>query len=137
MIFSGFKKCCYPMQKFGSDSERLFSIVIENDGEVLKWVKPAPGQFRIEHQPGKGYDPDFVVETATEKWICEPKKAGEMADEVVQSKARSAVRWCRHASEFASKSGGRPWKYALIPHDHIDTNMSFGYLANGHQILAG
>jgi len=132
MIFSGFTKCCYPMQKFGSDSERLFSIVLENDGAVLKWVKPAPGQFRIEHQPGKGYDPDFVVETANEKWICEPKKAGEMTDEIVLSKARAAVRWCGYASEFALESGGKPWKYALIPHDHIETNMSFGRLAQDH-----
>jgi type III restriction enzyme len=133
MIFSGFKKCCYPMQKFGSDSERVFAIILDDDGEVLKWVKPAPKQFRIEYAPGKGYDPDFVVETKAEKWICEPKKAGEMDDPIVQAKARAAVLWCSHATEAGTGMGnGKPWRYALIPHDRIEPQMSFRKLASDH-----
>lgn len=33
------------MQKFSSDPEGIFAMVLEDDGEVLKWVKPALAQF--------------------------------------------------------------------------------------------
>jgi type III restriction enzyme len=35
MLFGGFSKCLYPAQRFQSDSERRFSVVLENDSEVL------------------------------------------------------------------------------------------------------
>jgi type III restriction enzyme len=123
------------MQKFGSDPERIFAVILEDDGEVLKWVKPAPKQFRIEYAPSKGYDPDFVVETETEKWICEPKQAGEMDDPIVLAKARAAVLWCKQATE-AAMGTGKPWRYALIPHDRIEPQMSFRKLASDHMQTA-
>lgn len=43
MLFGGFDKCLYRIQKFDSDSERRFAIVLENDANVVKWVKPAKG----------------------------------------------------------------------------------------------
>jgi len=45
----------YGFQDF--DLQRL-----EDDDDVLKWMKPASGQFRIEYQNGQNYEPDFVVE---------------------------------------------------------------------------
>jgi type III restriction enzyme len=47
MLFSGFQKCLYPLQKFDSDAERRFAIPLEHDEEVLKWFKPAKGDFQI------------------------------------------------------------------------------------------
>jgi type III restriction enzyme len=47
----------------------------------------------------------------------------------VQSKADSAVRWCRHATEHAANVGGKPWKYLLIPHDEVaESNRLSDYL---------
>ena len=43
MIFGGFAKSLYAQQKFDSDPERRFSVVLENDKQVLKWVKPSKG----------------------------------------------------------------------------------------------
>ena len=47
MVFGGFERCLYPEQKFDSDSERAFAVLLEQEGSVLKWFKPGPKTFRI------------------------------------------------------------------------------------------
>jgi len=59
MHFGGFEKCLYPMQKYDSDSERRFSIVLEDDSNVMKWFKPAKGQFKIFYDKDSQYEPDL------------------------------------------------------------------------------
>jgi type III restriction enzyme len=129
MTFGGFKRCLYRVQKFDSDSERRFAVVLENDKEVLKWFKPAKGVLEINYSSESSYEPDFVVETNAEKLLCEPKSAAEMKDAQVIAKAKAAVEWCRHASDHERKHGGKPWTYLLIPHDVIADNMTLGGLA--------
>lgn len=119
MFFGGFRKCLYREQKFDSDSERRFAVVIENDRDVLKWFKPAKGDFQIHYASDDRYEPDFVVETKTAKFLCEPKAANEMDDPEIQAKARAAVEWCKNATQHELKHGGKPWTYLLIPHDVI------------------
>jgi type III restriction enzyme len=127
MAFGGFSRCLYPIQKFDSDSERKFSIILESDDQVKKWFKPGRGQFQIfyrdNHQFSE-YQPDFVVETEEGIFLCEPKASNEMEDATVLAKRDAAVEWCKHASAHASENEGKPWTYALIPHDAIQTNKS-------------
>jgi type III restriction enzyme len=129
MLFGGFRKCLYPAQKFDSDSERRFAVILEDDTDVLKWFKPAKGDFQIYYRQEEAYEPDFVVETKTRKWICEPKRASEMNDEVVLAKARAAALWCNRAS---SANEDKPWSYMLVPHDAILGNMTLSGLAAAH-----
>jgi type III restriction enzyme len=129
MLFGGFQKCLYSMQKFDSDSERRFAVILENDEDVLKWFKPAKGDFRIHYRHDESYEPDFVLETKNGKFLCEPKRASEMADEKVLAKANAATVWCRHATDHAKIAGGKPWTYLLIPHDQISEQMSLAGLA--------
>lgn len=74
-VFSGFERCIYPFQKFDSDGERRLAVILER--EALKWFKPATGQFRLYYRLGRqverSYEPDFVVETATSKYLIEVK----------------------------------------------------------------
>lgn len=44
------------------DSERRFAVILEDDNAVLKWFKPARGQFQIYYHKDQAYEPDFVVE---------------------------------------------------------------------------
>lgn len=132
ILFGGFRRCLYQVQKFDSDPERRFACILEDDPHVEKWFKPAKGQFQIyyrrahqEHQ----YEPDFAVETKTEKLLCEPKRANEMTDEVVLAKARAAAEWCANATEHAKTYGGKPWSYLLIPHDDITASSTIAGLA--------
>ena len=131
MLFGGFRKCLYPIQKFDSDPERRFAMILENDKNVLKWFKPAKGDFQIHYSHDEAYEPDFVVETVTEKFLCEPKRASEVTDDIVQSKADAAAVWCEQATAHAKTYGGKPWTYLLIPHDRIFAPMSLAGLAAG------
>jgi type III restriction enzyme len=125
MIFGGFKRCLYPVQKFDSDSERVLSVILDREAE--KWFKPARGQFQIFYKWGtdqREYQPDFVAETSKCIYMLEPKMRKDMEDPEVIAKKDSAVRWCQHASEHSVKNSGKPWKYLLIPHDAIAENMT-------------
>lgn len=124
MLFGGFEKCLYPTQKFDSDTERRFTVVIEKDAAVIKWFKPGKGVFQIRYSNDADYEPDFVVETETEKLLCEPKRADQMQDPIVQAKARAAVIWCEHATAHEKANHGKPWRYLLIPHEAIADNMT-------------
>ncbi|CAK01550.1 DEAD/DEAH box helicase [Bartonella tribocorum] len=126
LVFSGFKKCCYPLQKFDSvEGELRFAQILEDDSQVLKWMKPARGFFKIEYDKGSTYEPDFVVETKDAKYLCEPKKASEIQNVIVLKKREAAVQWCCHATRYAATYGGKKWYYVLIPHDAIKANSSF------------
>ena len=137
MLFSGFKKCLYRIQKFDSNPERRFAVVLENDKEVLKWSKPAKGGFQIHYPSDASYEPDFVVETKKEKFLCEPKSADEMEDHEVLLKAKAAAEWCRHATEHERRNGGKPWTYLLIPDDAIADNMTLQGFAARYAFQAG
>ncbi|HXF08753.1 MAG TPA: DEAD/DEAH box helicase family protein [Candidatus Acidoferrales bacterium] len=120
MLFGGFSKCLYPLQKFDSDSERRFAVILERD--ALKWFKPAKGQFQIFYKLGTEqpeYVPDFVVETDVAILMVETKARGDMGTPEVQAKAAAAVQWCRNACDYAASVGTKPWKYLLVPHDEI------------------
>ena len=124
MLFAGFRRCLYPAQRFQSDSERRFSVILEDDPEVTKWFKPGKGDFQIRYKGDMAYEPDFVVETKTAKLICEPKRASEMKDETVLAKADAAAIWCEYASSHEKEHRGKPWSYLLIPDDIITEAMT-------------
>ena len=121
MLFGGFARCLYPLQKFDSDTERRFAIILERDAE--KWFKPAKGQFQIFYKMGTEqpeYIPDFVVETDATIWMVETKARGDINMQEVQAKAAAALQWCQHASDFTASVGGKPWRYLLVPHDEVN-----------------
>ncbi|WP_350282363.1 DEAD/DEAH box helicase family protein [Nitrosomonas sp.] len=121
MLFGGFTKCLYPLQKFDSDTERRFAIILERDAS--KWFKPAKGQFQLYYKLGTEqpeYVPDFVVEMDSFILMVETKARADIGTQEVQAKAAPAMQWCRHASEHAKSIGTKPWKYLLMPHDEIN-----------------
>lgn len=118
-IFQGFKLCCFLEQMFHSDDERRFAVIVDEDASVVRWAKPGRNQFKIEYRRGDQYEPDFVVETQTEKLICEVKARNELEDPDVQAKARAARTWIGYANAHAQGTKGKKWRYLLIPHDEI------------------
>lgn len=134
-IFTGFNKSYHLLYKFDSKTEKDFSIILEQDNDVLKWLRPALNQFRIywAHN-SKQYQPDFVVESKDAIYIIETKKQDAINDDEVKDKTRAALEYCKYASEYTSSYGGKPWKYVLIPHNAVQTNMSFKYLVDQFEI---
>ncbi|MBA3912391.1 MAG: DEAD/DEAH box helicase family protein [Acidobacteriales bacterium] len=118
-VFGGFTKCCYALQKFHSDPERRFAVLIDDDGSVEKWLKPGRAQFQIEYRSGEGYEPDFVVETDQQMLICEVKARNELDDPIVVVKGAAARKWCKTANVHAVENGGKQWSYVLAPDDQV------------------
>ncbi len=133
-VFGGFSKCLYDFQKFDVDTERRFAVILEDDGDVLKWFKPARNQFQIYYNKDAAYEPDFVVETKKQLFLCEPKRADQLQNSDVVAKKMAASEWCKHATEHAQQHGGKPWSYLLIPHDAITGNMTLEGLASRYSV---
>ncbi|MHB1298030.1 MAG: DEAD/DEAH box helicase [Gemmatimonadaceae bacterium] len=127
--FVGFRRCLFGKQRFQSDAERRMAVLLENDADAsLKWFKPANGDVRIWLRGGQAYNPDFVVETATAKYLVEPKADNEMTSAEVLEKATAGRAWCGHASVWEKRTGGKPWQYVLVPDSAITSNATLGGL---------
>jgi type III restriction enzyme len=136
MLFGGFQRGLYSVQKFDSDTERRLAIIRDRDSQ--KWFRPAVGQFQISYKLGvlqHDYQPDFVAETADCIYMLEPKAKNQLTSSEVLAKKDAAVLWCSRATTHALSNGGKPWKYLLIPHDVIAENMTLTGLVS--QFIVG
>lgn len=124
-LFTGYKKGYYTENGFDSDTERLFSIILEEDPEVIRWIKPPLNQLGLFWQAGQQYNPDFLVETATHKYMVEVKAANEVMAQDVVAKAREGIRWCRFAS--TADPDHKPWVYRLITDENIHPGNTCRY----------
>lgn len=124
-LFTGYKKSYYPDNAFDSDSERLFSIILEEDPDVIKWIKPPLNQLGLFWQAGQQYNPDFLVETTTGKYMVEVKASNEVGSDEVIAKAKEGIKWCRFAS--TADPDKKQWEYRLITDDNICLGNSCKY----------
>lgn len=133
-LFSGFVKSCHNLYKFDSKTEKDFAGILENDKDVLKWLRPAPNQFDIywNHNSSR-YRPDFIVETEDTIYMIETKKEGDIETSEVQEKSQAALEYCKYATEYTTHHSGKPWGYVLIPHNAVQSNMGFQYLVDKYK----
>ncbi len=129
-VYGGFARCLYRLQKFQSDTERQMALILDRDS--ARWFRPALGQFQIYYKVGhdqQEYQSDFVAESDGAVVMVETKRRADLQNADVLSKRDAGVQWCRHASDYAAKHGGKPWRYLLIPHDVVAENMTLEGLA--------
>ena len=133
-LFTGFKKCGYPVQKFQSNTERQFAELLEDEGRanITRWMKPAKNQFNIKYNGGVPYNPDFIIETANEMIIAEVKNHNEMNDDVVIAKASAADQWIGFVNEIVKEKGKKKWRYLLIPDNAISPSTTLNGLISAH-----
>jgi type III restriction enzyme len=125
-VFNGFSKSCHDKYKFNSIPEKRFAEIIENSDDVIKWLRPASKQFNIWYNNNSDrYVPDFVAETADLIYLIEIKAENELDDKIVKMKEEAAINYCKNATEINKVRKEKAWKYAIIPHDKTDTNMTF------------
>ena len=136
-IFNGFKKSCHNLYKFDSNTERLFAIVLENDKNILKWMRPSPKQFNIWYgsSGANKYEPDFIVEVIDKIYMVEIKASNEITNSIVLEKAKAAIKYCNTATKWNLENKGKTWEYALISHDEVHLNSSFNNLINNRIVL--
>lgn len=134
-VFTGFQKACHESYKFDNKTEKDFAIILEQDNNVIKWLRPVINQFYIYYNHNsQRYKPDFVVETVTAIYMIETKREIEIPAEQVQQKAKAALLFCTQASEYTQENGGKPWYYVLIPHNVVQVNMSFDTLVKRYRV---
>jgi len=124
-LFTGYQKAYYPENAFDSDSERLFSIILEEDPDVIRWIKPPLNQLGLFWQAGQQYNPDFLVETVNKKYMAEVKALNEAEDTEVIGKAREGIKWCRFAS--VADPDKKKWDYRLITDNNIHPGNTCRY----------
>lgn len=125
-VFTGYKKSYYNLNAFDSDTERLFSVILEDDKDVIRWIKPPLNQLGLFWQAGQQYNPDFLVETPTTKYMIEVKAKNEVNNPDVVGKAKEGIKWCKYASivDFDKK----PWEYKLITDEVISVGNTLKYI---------
>lgn len=125
-VFTGYKKSYYNINAFDSDTERLFSVILEDDKDVIRWIKPPLNQLGLFWQAGQQYNPDFLVETPTTKYMIEVKAKNEVNNPDVVGKAKEGIKWCKYASivDFDKK----PWEYKLITDEVIFVGNTLKYI---------
>lgn len=132
-LFTGYKKSYYPANAFDSDTERQFSIILEEDPDVIRWIKPPLNQLGLFWKAGQQYNPDFLVETTTGNYMVEVKALNEVTNEEVVSKAREGIRWCTFAT--TADPDHKTWEYRLISDDNIHPGNTCKYtLGTAHPI---
>ena len=134
LVFRGFEKACHFEYKFDSKTEQDLSFVLETDKDVLKWLRPAPNQFRMYwDNNSKKYEPDFIVETNSGIYMVETKAENEIHNTDVIQKMEAAKKYCQYATEFTTQHGGKPWQYLLIPHTAVSKTVSFNFLVANYK----
>ena len=132
-LFTGYKKSYYPANAFDSDTERLFSIILEEDPDVIRWIKPPLNQLGLFWKAGQQYNPDFLVETTTGKYMVEVKALNEVTSDEVVSKAREGIKWCQFAT--TADPDHKKWEYKLISDDNIQLGNTCRYtLGTAHAV---
>jgi type III restriction enzyme len=132
-LFTEYKKSYYPANAFDSDTERQFSIILEEDSDVIHWIKPPLNQLGLFWKAGQQYTPDFLVETTTGKYMVEIKALNEINNEEVVLKAREGIRWCTFAT--IADPDHKTWEYRLISDDNIQPGNTCKYtLGTAHHV---
>ena len=121
MVFTGFTKCLFTLQKFDSEPERVFSEILERTATVQKWFKPTLSNLRLYYGPNE-YTPDFVVESDAQKLLVEVKASNQVEDSVVQLKKQAALKWCHYANE-GMETNDKKWVYLLVPDTAINSSL--------------
>ena len=124
-VFGGFSKACHNLYKFDSKAEKDFAVILENDKEVTRWLRPAESQFELYWKNNsRRYHPDFVVETGDCIYMVEIKAEKDIDDSEVIEKATSGKKYCDVVTGFNLKNNGKKWVYIIIPHTKVSLNMS-------------
>lgn len=126
VLFTGIKKGVFSEIKIDSNQGELtFAKVIERDTDVIKWLRPAPKEFNITYNQGRGYRPDFVVETTDAIYLVEVKGDNELNNPDVIAKKKRAIQYCSVVTNWSNANGFKPWHYLFIPASKIMANTTF------------
>lgn len=124
-LFININKGVHDKAKFHSEPELKFARLIEQDGEVIRWLRPHKEEFNLFYNRNKRYEPDFVVETKNKIYLVEIKGEDKLNDADVIAKKERAIKYCKISSEWAKSNNYKEWKYLFIPSQAVKSTISF------------
>ncbi|MFA6082072.1 MAG: DEAD/DEAH box helicase family protein [Patescibacteria group bacterium] len=131
LLYGKFQKACHSKYRFDSSDEVRLAYLLERDGSVIDWLRPAPNQFeglywRDENGESQHrYEPDFVVELEHEIVMVEVKPESEILAHNVQEKKKTAEKYCDLVSRNIGSNGIiKPWRYIIVPTDRITVHST-------------
>ena len=115
-----YTRTAYPSH--GGGLEHAFMEFIDNDGDVLRWIKISEtrhGFASLKYMRNDGllasYHPDFLVATKEKTYMVETKGQDKVRDINVQQKRRAAIEWCAKINTLpADKRRDTTWEYVII-----------------------
>lgn len=128
VLFTGIKKGVFTSAKFDSFPELVLARVLEQDKDVINWLRPAQNEFNITYNRGRHYVPDFVVETDREIYLIEVKGEDKLDNADVIAKGKVAVEYCKVVSNWAKANKRKEWRYIFIPSKEIKMSSSLASL---------
>lgn len=135
MLYGQFQKACHSKYRFDSSDEARLAYLLDRDGSVEDWLRPAPNQFEglywrdEEGNSQHRYEPDFVVELEKEIIMIEVKPEIEINTPSVQAKKQTAEKYCEVVNENIGKYGiVKKWRYVIIPTERITISSTIDSL---------
>lgn len=92
--------------------------------------------FSIVYRGRQEYEPDFVIETETAKYLLEIKRGDQMEDATVQAKRAAAVEWCDEATSYGAHYDGKSWWFVQVPDGAVQANRTMAGLAGEYVVRA-
>ena len=125
VLFTGIEKGVFDSAKFDSKPELIFARIMERDADVIRWLRPAAAEFEIKYDGNRNYEPDFVAETSSMKFLIEVKRSDMVDDADVVAKRHCAEKYCDLATEWSVANHQKPWRHMFIPSDKISSASTF------------
>lgn len=118
--YEGYAKSLYAQDWFDSETERQVANILEDEGEIVGWLRLQVGDLPILWRDAREYNPDFVaIDRDGTHWLIEVKMDKEMSTAEVQGKRSAARRWANYVS--GDEQVGATWRYLLASETDVAT----------------
>ncbi len=121
-VFSGFESLLYA--SLIPKTEKDFAIILEQDSTVAKWLRPAQNSSRFTGNTIRAVSSRLCSRNAGHN-LHDRDQEGDIETADVQEKSSGRSHTAKTPLTSTTRNGGKPWKYVLIPHNAVMTNMSF------------
>jgi type III restriction enzyme len=111
VAYTGWKKGLFEQASFDSSPERDMANILDEDDEIIIWVRLHQGDLPILWDEGREYHPDLLAITKKgEHCVIETKADKDLATDEVQGKRQAALTWAK----TVSAETGTNWVYLLV-----------------------
>ena len=121
VAYQGWKRSLFPVEWFDSRPERTVANIVDDDKNVVCWVRLHIGELPILwNSAGQQYNPDLIViDLDGTHWVVEVKMDKEMSPEDAKGKRQAARRWANYVN--SDEKVLVTWRYLLVSESDVDT----------------